>query len=284
MIIGFGGSDAHHIDTPQVANGGPCHIPTRYVTRPDTQYTMKKGDTSLTKLQPDSITGPHHISTQTAYTNIPHTATCRLKTLQLPSLHPQSVLITHIPSITLRGELLFHVTMRDHLLRDELIPSTDHTKNSNLYMCANLDTVNYILTGLQLYGNTAGNLWYQWYDALNSHASVTQKRYRTNDQTQQIHHILQYCITPFGVAASDSAADGSVSIVVDGRVQQLVEIYSHMSKEDIQKLRPHHDLWLELSPHNEQQLLSFDLPSKFVEFFLCVGMTKFLYTSDSCGV
>ena len=84
----------------------------------------------------------------------------------------------------------------------------------------NLQTVNYILHGIQYYRESEPawrDTFWRGFGLDRLHDSVT------NDMEKLCTHVVQWCMTPFGVVASDAfnMSDQGVSLVVDGRVEMM---------------------------------------------------------------
>ena len=84
----------------------------------------------------------------------------------------------------------------------------------------NLQTVNYILHGVQLYKNTEP----YWRDAFWRGFGLHKlDRHIQDDMEALSTHVVRWCMTPFGVVASDThnLSDQGAAMVIDGRVEMM---------------------------------------------------------------
>jgi hypothetical protein len=83
----------------------------------------------------------------------------------------------------------------------------------------NLQTVNYILHGIQHYGGGDESWRDSFWRGFGLHRLPNAVR---NNAEMLCTHVVRWCMTPFGVVVSDvsHSSDQAVAIVIDGRVEQ----------------------------------------------------------------
>lgn len=94
----------------------------------------------------------------------------------------------------------------------------------------NLCTLNYLLHGLQRYGwrpETEYTHWHSLWDALGLSEHIncsdsTSESFRRCVAT----HVVKYCVTPFGVRLGKNCVDFATSLVIDGQVSNLTDIWT----------------------------------------------------------
>lgn len=111
-----------------------------------------------------------------------------------------------------------HATRRKRGRGDEIASSLMMHEGAQLFV--NLQTVNYILHGIQHYKGSAEPAWrdsfWKGFGLHRLHQSVK------DDPEKLCTHVIRGCMTPFGVITSEVShrSDQAVSMVVDGRIEE----------------------------------------------------------------
>jgi hypothetical protein len=210
--------------------------------------------------------GPNRLGTQSAYLNVPHTAQKMLTPLMLPhakgDTYGNEAFQLPFPHLE-KGDIAFHLRLEGdwelvrptnrpgmppscrlplslvckdwdqsmHRRRKRKLAGSDVGASAMMeegsQVFVNLQTVNYILHGIQHHGGTEPS----WRDSFWRGFGLDRLPDAVrNDAEMLCTHVVRWCMTPFGVVASDvsHSSDQAVAVVVDGRVQQVTNYWASL--------------------------------------------------------
>ncbi len=107
---------------------------------------------------------------------------------------------------------------RNRLTGEDMARSLAMSEGSQIFV--NLQTVNYILHGIQHYGDTEPGWRDTFWRGFGLHRLDPAIQ---NDTERLCTHVVRHCMTPFGVVASETnqRSDQAIAIVVDGRTERV---------------------------------------------------------------
>jgi hypothetical protein len=209
---------------------------------------------------------PNRLGTQAAYLNVPHTTQKTISPLVLPHAkgcsygnEPFQLPFPHLE----KGDIAFHLRLEGNwdmvrptnrpgepaicrlplslvckdwdqsmqrrrkrrMATGEVGSSAMMEEGSQVFV--NLHTVNYILHGIQHYGDADAS----WRDSFWRGFGLDRLPDAVrNDAEMLCTHVVRWCMAPFGVVVSDvsHSSDQSVAIVIDGRVQQATNHWASL--------------------------------------------------------
>jgi hypothetical protein len=204
---------------------------------------------------------PNRLGTQSAYLNIPHTVSRTLMPLMLPSAkeakYGNEPFLLPFPHLR-KGDVAFH-------LRMEVAPCTLQDVREGrgpplaMVMChgnwaevmqkrrkcgemtvmasessrlfVNLETVNYILHGIQHYRDTEPSWRDSFWRGFGLHRLDP---LIANNAELLCAHVVRWCMAPFGVVVSENmhSSDLAVAMIVDGRVERMRNYWVKQGSED----------------------------------------------------
>jgi hypothetical protein len=136
------------------------------------------------------------------------------RSLSNPSLHNPSV---PLALMCTEWSSVVHRRKRMKMQTEEIGRSIMMSEGSQLFV--NLQTVNYILHGIQHYGGSGEEGWrdcfWKGFGLHLLHHTIQE------DAEKLCTHVIRCCMTPFGVVSSDVShcSDQQVAMVIDGRVE-----------------------------------------------------------------
>lgn len=184
----------------------------------------------------------NRLGTQAAYLNVPHMAQKNICPLILPSAKKQAYgnepFLLPFPHLR-KGDIAFYLRLQQSQWEacktdDARIPLSllckdwrdvkrckmNEAMSKGGQMFVNLQVVNYILHGIQYYRGTEP----YWRDAFWKGFGLNSLDPALQDNMEALcTHVVQWCMTPFGVVASDThnLSDQGAAMVVDGRVEMM---------------------------------------------------------------
>lgn len=118
---------------------------------------------------------------------------------------------------------------RQKMQPDEIGKSLMMSEGAGVFV--NLQTVNYILHGIQHYGDAEPNWRDTFWRGFGLHRldPVVQ-----SDAEQLCTHVVRHCMGPFGVVASETnqRSDQAVAMVVDGRLERMRNYWAFLRGDD----------------------------------------------------
>jgi len=139
-----------------------------------------------------------------------------------------------------------HTRKRQRMEADEIGRSLMMSEGSQVFV--NLQTVNYILHGIQMYGGDTEAGWRDcfwrgfWLHRLDPRVQ--------NDAERLCTHVVRSCMSPFGVVASEvtHSSDQGVAMVVDGRVECMRNYWASFegAEDELDMPQPGNELILVL--------------------------------------
>ena len=196
---------------------------------------------------------PNRLGTQSGYLNIPHTVSRTLMPLVLPSAkeaaygnEPFQLPFPHLR----KGDVAFHLRLealaplgqvcqdwegavrkrkRSHVPIHEISSSLMVDEGSQIFV--NLETVNYILHGIQHYRDSEPGWRDSFWRGFGLHRLDPLV---TNNSELLCTHVVRWCMAPFGVVVSETThqSDQAVAMVVDGRVERMRNYWAVQNSED----------------------------------------------------
>lgn len=210
---------------------------------------------------------PNRLGTQSAYLNVPHTVSRVLMPLVLPSAKEAAFgnepFLLPFPHLR-KGDVAFHLRLEgdwDALDAGRVecrnkpplalvcagwaeavrkrkrmrVPTADVggslMVNEGSQVFVNLETVNYILHGIQHYRDAEPG----WRDAFWRGFGLHRLDPLVQNNAELLcAHVVRWCMAPFGVVVSEvtHSSEQAVAMVVDGRVERMRNYWARQESED----------------------------------------------------
>lgn len=210
---------------------------------------------------------PNRLGTQSAYLNVPHTVSRVLMPLVLPSAKEAAFgnepFLLPFPHLR-KGDVAFHLRLEgdwDALdagraecrnrpplalvcadwaeavrkRKRMRVPNAEVggslMANEGAQVFVNLETVNYILHGIQHYRDTEPS----WRDAFWRGFGLHRLDPAVQHDAERLcAHVVRWCMAPFGVVVSEAThgSEQAVAMVVDGRVERMRNYWARQRSED----------------------------------------------------
>ncbi len=203
---------------------------------------------------------PNRLGTQSAYLNIPHTVSRTLLPLMLPSAKEAQFgnepFVLPFPHLR-KGDIAFYLRLemapctledvRMHrpgpplamvcqnwaevLRKRKRAPEKCLLAGEGSQVFVNLETVNYILHGIQHYRDTEASWRDSFWRGFGLHRLDPLV---ANNAELLCTHVVRWCMAPFGVVVSETthSSDQAVAMVVDGRVERMRNYWAKQESED----------------------------------------------------